>query len=136
MDEFATADANLGKPVPDKLTALFNDAGKVHVQALPCALPGLDSKVVHFGAGARTVPHRHTQGQHIVVTSGVGVVADEGSVHVVRAGDVVTSPPGGWHWHGALPSAPMSHVTVEDPGLDLDVERRDWDDAYPPDLGV
>jgi len=30
----------------------------------------------------------------------------------------------------------MSHVTVEDPGLDLDVERRDWDDTYPPDLGV
>jgi len=30
----------------------------------------------------------------------------------------------------------MSLVTVEDPGLDLDVEQRDWADAYVPDLGT
>jgi len=28
----------------------------------------------------------------------------------------------------------MSHVTVEDPGLDLDVERRDYE-VYTADLG-
>ncbi len=135
MDEFATVDANQGSPVPEKLTALFNDAEKVRVQALPCALPGLDSKAVHFAAGARTMPHRHADGQHIIVTDGVGVVADENAVQVVRAGDVVTNPPGAWHWHGATPTTAMSHVTVEDPGLDLDVERRDWDEVYTTDLG-
>ena len=135
MDSFATADAAAGKPVPDALTALFEDAGKVRVQALPCELPDVGSKAVHFEAGARTRPHRHTRGQHIVVVSGVGVVADETQVKVVRAGDVISSPPGAWHWHGATPTSAMSHVTVEDPGLDLDVEQRDWADAYPPDLG-
>lgn len=136
MDEFATADAKQGVEVPGPLQALFNDPDQVRVQALPCALPGLDSKAVHFAAGARTMPHRHEQGQHVVVVDGVGVVADEDAVHVVRSGDVITSPPGGWHWHGATPTTAMSHVTVEDPGLDLDVERRDWDDVYTPDLGA
>ena len=136
MDSFATTDPTQGKPVPDKLTGLFEDAGKVRVQPLPCELPGVGSKAVHFEAGARTRPHRHTQGQHIVVVSGVGVVADETQLRVVRAGDVVSSPPGAWHWHGATPTTAMSHVTVEDPGLDLDVEQRDWAEAYTPDLGV
>jgi len=30
----------------------------------------------------------------------------------------------------------MTHVTVESPGdFDLDVERRDWEENYSPDLG-
>lgn len=135
MDEFASVDAAQGVAVPAPLQALFNDAGQVRVQKLPCALPGLDSKVVHFAAGARTNPHRHTEGQHIIIVSGAGVVGDESGVRVVRTGDVITSPPGGWHWHGALPTQAMSHVTVENPGLDLEVERRDWADVYTADLG-
>ncbi len=30
----------------------------------------------------------------------------------------------------------MSHVTIEAPGLDLDVERRDYDEVYTEDLGT
>ena len=136
MDEFATVDPTKGAAVPDALRALFNDPDKVRVQKLPCEIPGLASKAVHFAAGARTMPHRHEKGQHIIVTDGVGVVADEKVVQVVRPGDVVSSPPGGWHWHGATPTTAMSHVTVEDPGLDLDVERRDWDAVYTDNLGA
>ena len=136
MDSFATADAAAGKPVPDQLTALFEDATKVRVQTLPCELPDVGSKAVHFEAGARTRPHRHVKGQHLVVVSGVGVVADETQVKVVRVGDVISSPPGAWHWHGATPTTAMSHVTVEDPGLDLDVEQRDYADVYTDDLGA
>lgn len=136
MDSFATADPAQAGAVPDRLTALFEDATKVTVQALPCELPGVGSKAVHFQAGARTRPHRHTQGQHLVIVSGTGVVADEEQVRVVRVGDVVSSPPGAWHWHGATPTTAMSHVTVEDPGLDLDVEQRDWAEAYTDDLGA
>ena len=95
----------------------------------------MTSKAVHFSAGARTRPHRHTQGQHLVITSGTGVVGDEQGLHVVRPGDVVASPPGGWHWHGAVPGTAMTHVTVEDPGLELDVEQRDWAEVYTDDLG-
>lgn len=135
MDEFATVDASQGNPPPEQLQALFNDPEQARVQKLPCALEGLGSKAVHFPAGVRTNPHVHTKGQHIIVTHGVGVVGDENGVHIVHAGDVITSPPGAWHWHGALPGKPMSHVTVEDPGLELDVPRRDYDEVYTPDLG-
>ena len=92
---------------------------------------------VFFGAGARTVPHTHHHGQHLVIAEGTGVVGDEKGVHVVRAGDVVSSPPGAWHWHGATPGTAMTHLTVEQPGdFDLDVDRRDWDITYGPDLGA
>jgi quercetin dioxygenase-like cupin family protein len=66
---------------------------------------------------------------------GEGVVADEEGVHVVRTGDVISSPPGAWHCYGATPSTAMTHLTVETPG-DFDVERRDWDDSYGPNLGA
>lgn len=137
MDEFgSTADAK-GDPVPDQLRSLFNHPDDVRVQGLPCKLSDLDSLAVHFGAGARTVPHQHLKGQHLVVVDGVGVVADDDGVHVVRTGDVVSNPPGAWHWHGATPTHTMTHVTFEAPGdFDLDVEPRDWDDAYDPGLGA
>jgi quercetin dioxygenase-like cupin family protein len=137
MDKFGTTVGEDTSPVPDQLRALFNHPDDVRVQGLPCALPGLDSMAVYFGAGARTVPHQHHNGQHLVFVDGVGVVADEDGVHVVRAGDVVSNPPGAWHWHGATPGTAATHVTFETPGdLDLDVDPRDWDDMYGPDLGT
>jgi quercetin dioxygenase-like cupin family protein len=88
-------------------------------------------------AGARTVPHQHDKGQHLVFVEGPGAVADETGVHVVKVGDVVSNPPGPWHRHGATPSSAATHVTFEAPGdFDLEVERRDCHDAYPPDLSA
>src|SRR5262245_2675766 len=137
MDAFgATGDAK-GEPVPEGLRALFNHPDDVRVQHLPCELPNLDSLAVHFGAGARTVPHIHHGGQHLVIVDGEGVVGDEDGVHVVRTGDVISNPPGAWHWHGATPGIAMTHVTFEAPGdFDLDVERRDWVSTYGPELGA
>lgn len=52
-------------------------------------------------------------------------------------GDVVSNPPGAWHWPGATPGAAVTHVTFEAPGnFDLDVDCRDGDDMYGPDLGI
>ena len=135
MDDFGKTVGETGESVPDQLRSLFNHPDDVRVQKLPCHLPGLDSLAVHFPAGARTVPHQHKSGQHLVFVEGVGVVADEKGVHVVRAGDVVSNPPDSWHWHGATPKSAATHVTFE-ADFDLDVERRDWDDTYPPDLGA
>ena len=137
MDQFSTVTNNGGDPVPSQLRALFNKPGDVRVQELPCELPDKGSLAVHFGAGARTVPHKHHDGQHLIITDGVGVVADEKGVHVVHTGDVISNPPGTWHWHGATPNSAMTHVTVEAPGdFDLDVEGRDWADTYSSTLGA
>jgi hypothetical protein len=136
MDEFGTTAKAAGDAVPEPLRTLFNNPDNVRVQKLPCVLPGLDSLAVHFGAGARTVPHQHHDGQHLVFVEGIGVVGDDKGVHVVRAGDVVSNPPGAWHWHGATPGTAATHVTFEAAGdFDLDVERRDWDHAYGSELG-
>ena len=138
MDEFGTVSHSDSDPVPDQLRGLFNHPDDVRVQKLPRAgLEDRGSMAVFFGAGARTVPHTHHHGQHLVISQGTGVVGDEKGVHVVRAGDVVSSPPGAWHWHGATPATAMTHLTVEQPGdFDLDVDRRDWDTTYGPGLGA
>ena len=80
------------------------------------------------------MPHRHAEGQHIVVTEGVGVVAGGNAVRVVGAGDAANLP-GGWNWNNATLTTSTYRVTAKGPGLDLDVERRDWDGAYTDDLG-
>ena len=138
MDEFGTVSQSESDPVPDQLRGLFNNPDDVRVQPLPRAgLEDRGSMAVFFGVGARTVPHTHHHGQHLFISEGVGVIGDEKGVHVVRAGDVVSSPPGAWHWHGATPATAMTHLTVEKPGdFDLDVDRRDWDTTYGPELGA
>ncbi|MDF8266530.1 cupin domain-containing protein [Luteipulveratus flavus] len=137
MDDFGSTSSDESSEVPEALRTLFNQPDGVRVQVLPCQLPGLRSMAVHFGAGTRTVPHTHHGGQHLVYVDGVGVVGDDAGVHVVRAGDVVSSPPGAWHWHGAVPGEAAVHVTFEQPGdFDRDVDRRDWDTAYTDDLGA
>lgn len=137
MDTFASTISITGEPVPEQLRDLFNDPDNVRVQTLPSQLAGLDSLAVHFGAGVRTVAHRHNGGQHLVYVEGIGVVGDDNGVHVVRAGDVISNPPGAWHWHGAAPGVGAIHVTFEAPSdFDLDVEPRDWATSYPPDLGT
>ena len=135
MDDFGKTVGETGDPVPDQLRSLFNNPDNVRIQKLPSALPGFDSLAVHFGAGTRTVPHQHHSGQHLVFVDGVGVVADENGVHIVRVGDVVSNPPDTRHWHGATPNSAATHVTFEG-DFDLNVERRDWYDTYPPDLGT
>jgi 4-carboxymuconolactone decarboxylase len=68
---------------------------------------------VAFEPGARTYWHRHPLGQILVITAGTGRVQHWGGpVQEVRPGDVVHFPPGVKHWHGASPTAAMTHVAL------------------------
>jgi quercetin dioxygenase-like cupin family protein len=68
---------------------------------------------VSFEPGARTVWHNHLAGQYLIVTSGVGWVQQRGGPkREVREGDVVWTPPGVFHWHGATTESAMSHLAV------------------------
>lgn len=68
---------------------------------------------VTFEPGARTVWHSHHAGQYLIVTSGIGWVQQRGGEkREVRAGDVVWTPPGVFHWHGATTESGMSHLAV------------------------
>ncbi|MEO3804202.1 cupin domain-containing protein [Nonomuraea sp. B1E8] len=76
------------------------------------ATPQIDS--VHFAPGARTVWHRHPLGQVLIVTAGTGRVQRRGGpVETIHAGDTVHIEPGEWHWHGATPTAAMTHLAIE-----------------------
>ena len=70
---------------------------------------------VTFEPGARSAWHSHPLGQTLVVTAGVGRVQRwGGKVEEIRPGDVVWTPPGVKHWHGAAPSTAMTHIASQE----------------------
>ncbi|MFF1838928.1 cupin domain-containing protein [Streptomyces sp. NPDC058231] len=90
---------------------------------------------VHFAPGGHTAWHRHPYGQILHVTEGEGLVQRRGGpVEAVRAGDTVRIEPGEWHWHGATPSAFMTHLAVveaADDGTTADWHAHSAVDEYP-----
>ena len=79
---------------------------------------------VTFEPGARTAWHTHPLGQTLIVTSGCGrVQRDGGPIEEIRAGDIVWFAPGERHWHGASPTAAMTHIAIQE---QLDGKAVDW----------
>lgn len=75
----------------------------------------VSSAAVTFEPGARTAWHTHPLGQTLIVTAGRGRVQRWGGpVEEVRPGDVVWFPPGEKHWHGASPTAAMTHTAIQE----------------------
>ena len=70
------------------------------------------SSIVNFERGATTGWHVHKSDQLLVITSGVGVVANEHEEQEVTVGDVVHILQGENHWHGAKKESYMSHITI------------------------
>lgn len=68
-----------------------------------------------FEPGARSAWHTHPRGQILIVTAGVGRVQQWGGrVEEIQVGDVVWTPPGVKHWHGASPNAAMTHIAIQE----------------------
>lgn len=68
---------------------------------------------VRFTPSARTAWHSHALGQTLYVTEGRGLVCSRGGdIAEVRAGDIVHTPAGEWHWHGAAPEHYMTHLSI------------------------
>ncbi|ATB33323.1 (R)-mandelonitrile lyase [Melittangium boletus] len=79
---------------------------------------------VTFEPGARSAWHTHPLGQTLIVTAGVGrVQAWGGAVQEIRPGDVVWTPPGQKHWHGASPDTAMTHLAIQE---QLDGKVVEW----------
>ena len=112
QDSLAVARPGAG---PDRPAPAERFTGSARVGApFGTAAPGrVSGATVTFEPGARTDWHTHALGQTLVVTAGVGrVQVWGGPVQEVRPGDVVTVPPGAKHWHGAAPTAAMTHVAL------------------------
>jgi quercetin dioxygenase-like cupin family protein len=70
---------------------------------------------VTFEPGARTAWHTHPLGQTLIITAGAGFVQTWGGpLRDVRPGDVVWFAAGEKHWHGASPTAGMTHIAVHE----------------------
>lgn len=73
----------------------------------------LNALAVQFDPGARTDWHTHPNGQVLYVVHGAGLVqTEDGTTVELSPGDVVHSPAGELHWHGAKPTSPMVHLSL------------------------
>ncbi len=100
--------------------------GKVRLESLfQTSSPGrVQGARVTFEPGARTAWHSHPLGQTLIVVAGRGLVQSwGGTVDAIHPGDVVSSPPGEKHWHGAAPDNSMTHLAIQEA---LDGKAVDW----------
>ncbi|MEI2774655.1 MAG: cupin domain-containing protein [Tetrasphaera sp.] len=73
----------------------------------------MTATLVRFTPGARTHWHRHPLGQCLHGTDGKGVVvARDGTVLVITAGETIWTPPEEEHWHGAVSGQMMAHLAL------------------------
>lgn len=130
--EFDHVDNGKGE-APTELLDHFQGRARLQRFALPFPDPGPAVFAVHFEAGGRTKPHVHAQGQVLHIVAGEGIIGTPHGRRRVAAGDLVTVMPDEWHWHGATPESPMTHVTVQMSGpesVDWNVDERDWAEDY------
>jgi quercetin dioxygenase-like cupin family protein len=93
--------------------------------------PGLNALGVLFEPGARTDWHTHPDGQVLYVASGAGrVQTEDGETVEVSAGDVVYSPAGEKHWHGAAAHSYMMHLSLTTGGPTEWLDEKVSDEDY------
>ena len=102
---------------PSRKGPAENFTGSVTVDPLFEATdpPRSSGASVNFDPGARSAWHTHPAGQILIVTAGVGRVQGWGGpIEEIRQGDVVWTPPGQKHWHGASPNTAMTHIAIQE----------------------
>lgn len=84
----------------------------------------ISAAYVTFEPGSRSAWHTHPLGQTLVVTAGTGWVQQQGGEkQVIRPGDVIWTPPGVKHWHGATARTGMTHMAIQEL---LDGKNVEW----------
>lgn len=67
-----------------------------------------------FLPGVRSKWHTHPAGEVLIVTDGVDWVQEKGGEKIViEPGDVIWTPPGVKHWHGATNTTSVKHVAIQ-----------------------
>jgi quercetin dioxygenase-like cupin family protein len=109
--------------------------GQVSIKPLfnPNTVRTTGAAEVTFSPCARTAWHTHPAGQTLIVTTGTGWIQQWGvQKQSIKLGDVVWTPPGVKHWHGATDTTTMTHIAIQD---SVDGRPVDWmehvtDDQY------
>jgi quercetin dioxygenase-like cupin family protein len=100
--------------------------GQVSVKPLfnPNAVRNTGSAEVMFTPCARTAWHTHPAGQTLIVTTGTGWIQQwGGQKQAIKPRDVIWTPPGVKHWHGATETTAMTHIAIQD---SVDGRPVDW----------
>lgn len=93
----------------------FTGSARIDPLFAPHAPSTMAGAAVTFEPGARSAWHTHPAGQVLVVTAGVGRIQQWGGpVREIRPGDVIWTPPGVQHWHGAAPATAMMHIALQE----------------------
>lgn len=70
---------------------------------------------VSFEPSARSNWHTHPAGQMLIVTAGQGYVQSEGGEKItINPSDMVWTPAGVKHWHGATEKNAMTHLAIQE----------------------
>ena len=70
---------------------------------------------VRFDPSARSAWHTHPRGQLLIVTEGAGLVQEWGKpIQNLQKGDVVWTPAGVKHWHGAAATTSLTHTAIQE----------------------
>jgi len=73
---------------------------------------------------SRTRGRCHPLGQTLILTAGCGHAQRWGGpIEEIRPGDVIWFAPGEKHWHGATPTAAMTHIAIQE---QLNGKAVDW----------
>lgn len=99
--------------------------GDVQLDAVLSA-EGVFVNEAYYGTCARTSWHTHDVGQLILVAAGKGVVVTrDGETAFVGAGDVIHTPAGEEHWHGAAPDTFFTYKSISLGGVQTLAEVSD-----------
>ena len=105
-----------GSITPTKVSPQFFTSSArlapLHPEESPSAV---SAGQVSFEPGAHSNWHTHPRGQLLIITAGNGWVQEwNGKKRDIKAGDVVWTPAGVKHWHGATNSTAMTHIAIQE----------------------
>ncbi|MFC5357987.1 cupin domain-containing protein [Azospirillum himalayense] len=124
---------NGARPSAKGASAQFSGSVTLNPLYAPNSSTSSSGGHVTFDPGARSAWHTHPGGQVLIVTSGTGWVQEEGGQkHEIKPGDVIWTPPGVKHWHGATATNSMSHIAVTNmvEGKNVDWLEKVTDEQY------
>lgn len=104
--------------------ATFTGSVRVDPQFAAPGETALSAGHVTFEPGARSAWHTHPAGQLLIVTTGAGWVQEwNGTKREIKPGDVIWTPPGVKHWHGATATTGVGHYAIQ---TSVDGKGVDW----------
>lgn len=115
---------NGSQPSTKGAPQFFTGSTRIDPLSAPQGVNKLSAGQVTFEQGARSAWHTHPLGQMLIVTAGTGWIQEwNGQKREIKPGDVIWTPPGVKHWHGATATNGMTHIAVQEA---LDGKNVEW----------